>query len=73
MGELIYKENWQRYLDLGLVPLPIRPGTREPFVTWTEIPECWDIYAGWVEQFPNANIAVIIGGGILLPGGAFLY
>ena len=61
MGELIYKENWQRYLDLGLVPLPIEKETKKPLVTWTELPECWNVYAEWAEKFPDANISVIIG------------
>jgi hypothetical protein len=58
----IYKDNWKKYLELGLIPLPAKG--KSPIVKWQELTGgnlCLDDYEVWEEKYPNSNIWVLLG------------
>ena len=61
----IYKDHWQSYLKLGLIPYPASKNSKSPIVPWNDdLPApCSDDYAEWEEKYPDANIWVFLGEG----------
>ena len=61
----IYRDNWQRYLDLGFKPYPTPRNMKGPVIKWKEEfpPEKVDMAQcqKWAQEFPNYNVWVVIG------------
>ncbi len=64
-SQQIYKDHWQSYLNLGLIPYPASKTYKGPIVPWKDdLPApCSDDYADWEEKYPDANVWVLLGEG----------
>jgi len=71
----------RRYLAAGMHPVPCEPGGKKPLVRWQEYqaraPTTAELDGWWGEQWPDANIALVVGRGIVVvdldgPGAAAL-
>ena len=58
----IYKDNWKRYRDLGLIPYPASPKGKNPIPEWgnDSVPTN-DLFSEWERKYPNANLWVRLG------------
>lgn len=62
-----YRDYRKEYLRLGLIPLPAKG--KNPIPKWgnfKEEPPCSDEYLAWEEEYPNANIWVLLNGKLVV-------
>jgi P4 family phage/plasmid primase-like protien len=55
----IYRDCAPQYIAKGLIPLPIRPGSKAPIVTGWQNPEAFD--RAWVTQYADCGIGLLLG------------
>jgi hypothetical protein len=58
----IFKDNWKRYKDLGLIPYPASPKGKNPIPQWRDdsVPTN-DLFSEWERKYFNANVWVRLG------------
>lgn len=58
----IFKDNWKRYRELGLIPYPASPKGKNPIPQWKDdsVPT-HDLFSEWERKYPNANLWVRLG------------
>src|SRR4030042_2277447 len=64
----IYRDNWKKYLQLGLIPYPASNDYKGPIVSWKKDengdplpPPVTDDFLFWQDEYPDANLWVLIG------------
>ncbi len=57
----IFKDNYRKYLSLGLTPFPASRNGKNPIEKWKDVAPTDELYSDWEKKYPNANIWLLLG------------